>query len=256
MQYEILEDFLISAIKDCSQVWRVDTGGNPFMLCYLNNKGESYSEVRFTAINFNELAIDIKCGESKIQTIVVNVNKVPQLMEYLTNGQLNFQMQVSVELGDKFTELDSLVNNALHDGIINKKKPISKEDEPGVVEFIINEKRKLKITIHDISHFYINLQAISIEANFEDVSLFPIKYKKLISLNKVKKMPFLSSLSYIPTTKRAELSPNIDRFMKLVANMDCENISSIAKKINLSHNLDKGLEQKKNIDSKNKGFKL
>lgn len=248
MQYEMLESFLIAALKDAPSKWSYeeDAHHEPSTLEFAMdfNKMQS-SHINFSSSVFNELDIYISGTSRKRQTITVNINKVPVLMNYLTRGQLNFQIGSMTTLGQEFSKVDNYVDEILHKGKFHDKLVfVERIADVPFIKVRLNEERILSIVPQKMNRFHLNLQPISVYANFKDIRDYDISYKKLFTLEQIKELTFIRSLIHIPKIENPEINPNIEKFIEDIANMGCEILSPIAKKLALSHHLNASLGSK------------
>lgn len=248
-KYKFLEEFLLSSMSGFKFNWNLDINTNPYELEFKNDyRSENSIVIRFSQQNNNELLIQVMETDLANKKIIVNIDKVPKLMEHLSVAEYSFQIAAMVDLDQaKFNELNRTVNEILEKGELKGEKLIQDEKQSHIFTIDINKGESMKLFIVPIDNNHLGFQAVVTELNGPK---HPIRFKKLIPIHNIANLPFLKSVAKIPETTNKELNPNIEEFINYFSNIDSMHLSPIAQTIMLNMELNKELEPHQDIKKK------
>jgi hypothetical protein len=233
----------MGAIENCTQRWDANEDGEICVLTFSNDNKIIGGEIKFSSYSINRLNIEVISNQFTRESTQVDAREVPNLMEALTRGEINFQLTALTELGNKFEIINEQVDEIIKNGEVEGRIAIVDRDSNNlqVINAKLSKNWDLKILIDEITYDYINLQPLQVELYSGSGS--PIRFTRLISPGKIKELPFLNTLVKIPNESLL-FTPDIEEFMENVSNIDCPKFSQLAKTISLSYKLDDELEHK------------
>ncbi len=259
-KYQLLEELLIKATKDLSFNWEYDKNSKPFAVTFttLSSKTKNeneYVNIIFGSEKYNELIVHIryvKDEKTKREVLILNMDKVPNLMEHLSITEYSFQINTRVKLDDRqFQGILNKLNKVLVNGELNNKKAVFDTDIANLFSIGIDKNKTIKVKVKDIDYQHLGFQVLSVEISEPNNEFdYPLGFQKFIPIHNLKKMPFLNSIAKVPKSKRKELNPDIDSFINSIAELNCKQLTPLALSVQLENEMN--FNNVKNKINKNK----